>query len=345
MAGDERYPGPVRLPPVEGPLASRLPGAWREREVPDMKAIRVHRFGPPDVLQLEDVPRPEPGGGEVVVRVAAAGVGPWDALVRSGRSDLRQPLPLTPGSDLAGAVAAVGPGTPGLREGDVVFGSTNARFTGAYADYAVALAGKVARKPANVGDAEAAGAPVVTVTAWQMLFEQGRLSAGQRVLIHGAAGSVGEAAVQLARAAGAEVVGTVTGRGVDYAKSLGAHEVIDNDAEAFEHRVAPVDLVIDTVGGDVLARSLAVVKPGGALVSIVSKPDEGKAAERRVRATYLIVDVTTRALETVAEKIAAGQLKTRIGVVLSLGEARAAHEMLAGTRPRPPGKIVLRTGA
>ena len=161
-----------------------------------MKAIRVHQFGGIDAMVYEDVPRPEPGPGEVLVRVAAAGVGPWDALIRKGDSKLGQPLPLTLGSDLAGIVEAVGPGVSNFEVGDRVFGATNALFINAYAEYAVADAGMIARTPPRLSQIQAAAAPVVAVTAWQMVFDHGNVSSGSRVLILGAAGVVGAYALE-----------------------------------------------------------------------------------------------------------------------------------------------------
>jgi NADPH:quinone reductase-like Zn-dependent oxidoreductase len=150
-----------------------------------VKAVRVHRFGPPEVITFDDVERPIPRDGEVLVRVKAAGVGPWDAWVRGGRSVVQHSLPLTLGSDLCGAVEAIGTGVAGFRPGDEVFGVTNKQFTGAYAEYAVASAGMIARRPARLGDAEAAAVPVIAVTAWQMLFEHAHVGSGQTVLVHG----------------------------------------------------------------------------------------------------------------------------------------------------------------
>src|SRR4051812_37854486 len=158
---------------------------------PSMKAWRVHEFGPPETMIFETVPRPDPGPGEVLVKVHAAGVGPWDAWIRAGKSALPQPLPLTLGSDLSGEVVALGSRISGLAVGDQVFGVTNPQFVGAYAEYAVAAAGMLAIKPSSLSYVEAASVPVIAVTAWQGLFDQARLEAGQTVLIHGAAGNVG----------------------------------------------------------------------------------------------------------------------------------------------------------
>ena len=164
-----------------------------------MQAIHVHHFGGLDSLVVEDVPRPVTGEGEVLLRVKAAGVGPWDALIRSGRSVLPQPLPLTLGSDVSGLVEAIGPGISQFQAGDAVFGATNGRFTGGYAEYAVAAATRLAKMPRRPGFIEAASVPVVACTAWQMVFEHGGVDATKRVLVHGAAGNVGAYAVQLAK--------------------------------------------------------------------------------------------------------------------------------------------------
>jgi NADPH:quinone reductase-like Zn-dependent oxidoreductase len=309
-----------------------------------MKATRIHRFGPPEVIELEEIPRPEPGENEVLVRVEAAGVGPWDAWIRAGKSVLEQPLPLTLGSDLSGTVVAVGKGAEKVSPGAQVFGVTNPRFVGAYAQYAVARVGMLAPKPSRLNHEESASVPVVAVTALQMLFEHAQVQAGQRVLIHGAGGNVGAYAVQLALRAGAHVIGTGTAQGALYAKSLGAQQVIDIEGADFTRLVAPVDVVIDTVGGQVQTRSFSVLTSGGVLVSSVSQPNPEEAKASGVRAQFILVDVTSAALTRIAELLDAGELRTRLGPVLPLAEARHAHEMLEGLRPRIPGKIVLSVG-
>ena len=241
-----------------------------------MKASRVHRFGPPDVIAFEDIPRPEPAAGEVLVRVRAAGVGPWDAWIRAGKSVLPQPLPLTLGSDLCGVVEGVGPGVAGFDPGDEVFGVTNKQFTGAYAEYAAAAAGMIARKPHRLGHVEAAAVPVIAVTAWQMLFDHARVAAGQTVLVHGGGGNVGALAVQLARHEGARVLATASAADLDYVRGLGANEVIDFRSARFEDVTGPVDAVIDTVGEAIQQRSFGVLKPGGVLVSAVVATRSGR---------------------------------------------------------------------
>lgn len=309
-----------------------------------MKAARVHHFGPPEAIILEDIPVPAPGPGEVLIRVKAAGVGPWDGWIRAGKSALPQPLPLTLGSDLSGVVEAVGPGVSGLAPGDEVYGVTNARFTEAYAEYAVVTAGMIARKPAQLDHVTAASVPVVAVTAWQALFDEAGLQPGQSVLIHGGAGNVGAYAVQLARSAGLKVLATAGSGDIDYVKSLGADQVIDYAATRFEDVAKDVDAVIDLVGGETQARSFGVLKQGGSLISAVSPRDQELAKRHGVTARFFLVGVTTGRLTALARMIDSGQLAANVGSVLPLADARTAHEMLEGIRPKPRGKIVLKVG-
>jgi NADPH:quinone reductase-like Zn-dependent oxidoreductase len=306
-----------------------------------VKAVRVHSFGPPEVISVEDVPEPEPREGEVVVRVKAAGVGPWDAWIRSGKSVLPEPLPLTLGSDLSGVVHSIGPNVEGLQIGDEVFGVTNERFTGAYAEYAVAKAAMIAPKPKSLNHMHAASVPVVAVTAWQMVFELAQLAPGESVLVHGGAGNVGAYAVQLAKRAGAMVITTASAKDLTYARGLGADGVIDYRARQFEEQVKDIDAVLDTVGGETLGRSYGVLKRGGILVSAVARPSKEKAEQHGVRALFFLVEVTVERLRKIAELIDAGGLKTEVGEVLWLNEARQGHEMLEGA-PHRRGKIVIK---
>ena len=305
------------------------------------KACRVHEFGGPEVIRFEAQDTLRPGDGEVLVRVKAAGVGPWDGWIRAGKSALPQPLPLTLGSDLAGVVEAVGPNVTSIARGDAVFGVTNQQFTGSYADYAIATAAMIARKPASLSNVDAASVPVIAVTAWQALFEQAAAMCGQSVLIHGAAGSVGAFAVQFARQAGVRVMATCAQQDLSFVRSLGAEEVFPREGAPFESMVSEVDAVIDLVGGGVQARSFAALKSGGTLISTVSQPDQTFAAARGVKATFFLVIVTTERLQTIARMMETGSLVTAVGAVLPLSEARTAHEMLDGIRPKPRGKIVL----
>lgn len=306
------------------------------------RAARIHRFGGPDVISIEETKNEMPGDGEVVVRVAAAGVGPWDAWIRAGKSALPQPLPLTLGSDISGVITALGRNVTGFAVGEAVFGVTNSRFTGGYADYAIAAAGMLARKPDALPHIEAASVPVVAVTAWQALFEQAELRQGQSVLIHGAAGNVGAFAVQFARIAGLHVYATTGDQDFTYVRDLGSERVLDGRVDRFEDLLPRMDAVIDLVGGEVQARSFALLRRGGSLISTVSAPVQDIAASHGVRAAFFLVQVTTERLARIAGLIEAGSLKTSVGTVLPLAEAKLAHEMLEDTRPRPRGKIVLR---
>jgi NADPH:quinone reductase-like Zn-dependent oxidoreductase len=309
-----------------------------------MQAIRVNQFGGPEALTLETVPRPEPGEGQVLIRVKAAGVGPWDAWVSAGRSVIHQSLPLTPGSDLSGVIERTGPGAADVAAGDSVFGVTNEHFTGAYAEYAVASAEMVARKPQRLGFVEAASVPVVACTAWQMVFDHGQVNRAKRVLVHGPAGNVGAFAVQLAKAAGGEVIATAFPRDAEYVRKLGADRVIDIQSSRFDDVLSGVDVVLDTIGGETLQRSFAVLAPGGVLVSSSAIPDPAAAERHRVRAVFFLVQVSSGLLKTIADLIDAGRLAASVGEVLPLADARLAHEMLAG-RPHKRGKIVLAVDA
>jgi NADPH:quinone reductase-like Zn-dependent oxidoreductase len=308
-----------------------------------MKAVRVHNFGGPEAMVYEDVPRPEPADGQVLVRVKAAGVGPWDGWVRAGKSAIPQPLPFILGSDLSGVVEEIGPDVSGFHTGDEVFGVTNARFTGAYAEYAVSEAAMIAAKPVRLSYEEAASVPVVASTAWQMVFDHGQVDGTKRVLVHGAAGNVGGYAVQLAKGARAEVIVTVSTRNVDYVRTLGADQVIDVKTARFEECARDIDVVIDTIGGETLYRSFDVLKPGAVLVSSVAMPNSEKAAQHHVRGVFFLVSVTSEGLTRIADMLNSGQLKPNVGEVLPLSKARLAHEMLAG-RPHKRGKIVLAVG-
>ena len=306
-----------------------------------MKAARIHRFGPPEVIVLDDVPTPTPDPQQVLIRVAAAGVGPWDALIREGKSAVDVPLPVTLGSDFSGVVEMVGSDVHDFKPGDEVYGATNPEFIGGYAEYALASAGMIARKPRSLTFEEAASVPVVAVTAWQMLFDYAKAQSGQSVLIHGAAGSVGAYAVQLAHRAGLRVFATVSADDVAFVKSLGADTAIDYKTTRFEDVVPGVDIVLDLVGGDTRMRSFKIIKPGGILVSAVSNesPQPGLATD--VRSVFFLVEVTTQRLQELTALFDRRELQARVGTVLPLDQARTAHEMLGGA-PHNSGKIVLK---
>jgi len=304
-----------------------------------MKAARIHNFGGPEVIIVEEMAVPVPGSGEVLVKVAATGVGPWDALIREGKSKVAPPPPLTLGSDLSGVVEAVGLGVTEFTNGDQVYGVSNPQFCGANAEYAIAIATMIALQPLGITDIEAASVPVVAITAWQMLFDYAHAEPGQTVMILGAAGNVGAYAVQFAARAGLHVVAVVTKKGTDYVRSLGAEIVLDSQIGTLKHSPPPVDVLIDTVGGETQERSLGSLKPGGVLVSVVSS--DPLPSRPDVRTSFFYVDVTTQRLNTISKLFESAELQPRVGSVLPLNEVRTAHEMLAGS-PHKRGKIVLR---
>lgn len=301
-----------------------------------MKAGRIHHFGPPNAILIDEIPRPTPQEGELVVQVAAAGVGPWDALIREGKSVVQLSLPIILGSDLAGIVDSVGTGVIQFKPGDRVFGVTNKQFCGAYAEYAVASAQMVAAMPSSLSFVEAASVPVVAVTAYQMLFDHAQLKAGQAVLVHGAAGNVGAYAVQLAKQADLQVFATAGPADLDYVRALGAEMVVNYQTTKFEDAVPVVDAVLDTVGGEMQHRSFRVLKPGGIVVSSVSPPPQTAG----FRSAFFLVDVTAARLGTLSRLFDSRKLSTEVGTVLPIEEARKAHEMLAGA-PHKRGKILL----
>lgn len=290
-----------------------------------MQVIHIHQYGGPEQLILERAECPEPQAGEVLLRVHAAGVHPMDWKIRQGLFKDRRPMsfPYIPGSALAGTVEGVSPGVTAFQIGQEVFGQST---KGAYAEYAIAPVETLALKPQTLNFAEAATLAGGATTAWQALFDQGELQAGQRVLIIGAAGGVGSFAVQFARWKGARVIGTTSTANRDFLHTLGAETVIDYTSTEISQVAHDVDLVIDTIGGEALEHGLRVLKRGGTLVSIVSPPDAEKAQERGVRAVFFVGSTSHTLLETIAHVIDEGHLRAVVGGVFSLPEAPLAHE-------------------
>ena len=307
-----------------------------------MRASRIHAFGQPDVIVSDEVAIPTPGAGEVLVKVHAAGVGPWDSWIRTGKSALPQPLPLTLGSDLSGVITELGDGVTSFAVGDEVYGVTNPQFTGACAEYAVASAGMIARKPRSVSHVEAASVPVVANTAWQMLFEHAGLVSGQSVLILGGAGNVGGYAIQFARRKGLHIIATGFTRQLDELRRLGADQVVAVDGAHAEDLTTSVDAVIDTIGGEWQSRAMKTVKSGGILVSAVSPPDAKATEALGIRGLFFLVKVNTSTLAEIAATIDHAELRPRVGLVLPMTGVIRAHEFLERIRKPPPqGKIVI----
>jgi len=302
-----------------------------------MKAVRIDRFGPPEVVVVEEIPKPSPGKGEVLVRVAAVGVAPWDAIIREGKSKVSPQPPLTLGSDLAGSIEALGPDVNQFAIGDEVYGVTNPQFCGAPAEFAVALAGMIAPKPPRLNHLEAASAPVVAVAAWQMLFEYAQAKSGDTILITGAAGNVGAYAVAMALDAGVRVIAVARSTDQEMLRALGVETIFDSSAPGFELSLPQVDAVLDTVGGDTVQRCSGVVKTGGRLVSLVSAQLPQRAG---IQSMFFYAEVTSERLRAISDLFERRTISPQVGSVLPLEDARKAHEMLAGA-PHKKGKIVL----
>ncbi|AUG79774.1 NADPH:quinone reductase [Kitasatospora sp. MMS16-BH015] len=305
-----------------------------------MRKVTQQRFGGPEVLEVVTAERPVAGPGEVLVKVAASGLNPVDAAVRSGFLPLLGEGSFTLGWDVAGVVEAVGPGA-GFAVGDEVYGMPN--FPGAaggYAEYVAAPAAELAAKPAGLSFAEAAALPLAGLTAWQSLVTAAGLTAGQRVLIHRAAGGVGHLAVQIAKARGAHVIGLAGAAKHEFLRSLGADEVIDYRATDYTEVLSGLDVVLDSSAeGD---RSLRVLREGGVLVSIMQHHDQELAARVRAagrRFEGVSVQPDAAGLAGLSALVEAGRLRPHLAEVLPLAEVARAHELLDTGRTQ--GKIVL----
>jgi NADPH:quinone reductase-like Zn-dependent oxidoreductase len=305
-----------------------------------MKTIRAYQYGNPDVLQLEEVDDLTADTGQVLIEVAGSGINPIDWKILSGAKKQFIPvqMPYTPGVEVSGKVIGLGKDVNTLAIGDEVFGLIG--IVGGYATQAAVYADRLAIKPKRLSLLEAAGVPAAALTAWQALHEHARIQAGQRILIHGAAGGVGSMAVQMARIAGADIIATASAGNHDYLYSLGARHLIDYRNEAFERLISKVDIVLDLVGGETQARSWSVLKKGGVLVSPVSSPSQEAAEAVGATGKNFAARPDGKQLQEVAALFEAGELKVETEVLpLSLA-AHALQKSLAGhTR----GKIVLDT--
>jgi NADPH:quinone reductase-like Zn-dependent oxidoreductase len=292
-----------------------------------MRAIRQHAPGGAAGLVYEQIETPRPGPGEALVRVHAA------AITRDELDWTAERLPATPSFELSGVVEQ---GSDDASVGDAVYALLDFDREGAAAEYAIVRSEFLAPKPSTIGHLESAAVPLAALSAWQGLFDHGRLTAGERVLIHGAAGGVGHFAVQLARAHGAHVTATASSANVEAARELGADEVVDHTSVRFEDVVEPVDLVFDTAGGERLVRSPAVVRPGGRIVSVAEEP----AQSPELMALYFVVEPNREQLIEIARLVDSGDLRPTIDEAFPLADARRAFERSLGANRR--GKIVLR---
>jgi NADPH:quinone reductase-like Zn-dependent oxidoreductase len=307
-----------------------------------MKAVRMHGYGGPEVLKYEDAPRPEPADGEVLVRVHAAGVNPVDWKIREGylRTFREYPLPLIVGWDFSGVIEQLGPSANGWKPGDEVYARPDIGRNGTYAEYIAVRASEIQRKPKSLDHVQSAAIPLAALTAWQAIFDAGHLEAGQKILIHAAAGGVGTFAVQLAKWKGAYVIGTASAHNHAFLRELGANELIDYNTTRFEDAVEGIDVVLDAMAGETRDRSWQVLKKGGILVTILGQPSEEQAKAHGVRTGGIFVQPNPSQLEKLANLVDAGTLRPIVEAVLPLAEAARAQEMNATLHTR--GKLVLR---
>jgi NADPH:quinone reductase-like Zn-dependent oxidoreductase len=305
-----------------------------------MEAVRVHRFGGVESLRVESLPVPTPSAAEVLVRVRAAGVNPYDWMTREG-SGADVSLPWTPGWDFSGTVDTVGSDVRAFDVGAEVFGML-ADQRGTYAEYVAVPAANLVPKPETATHVEAAGVPMVALTAWQALFEAGRLRPNQRVLIHAAAGGVGHVAVQLANWVGAETVGTASGANRAYLDTLGLDEFVNYREQPFEEVVDPVDLVVDAVGGETFVRSLEVLAPDGHVVTLprpLTDAESELLTERGVNGSHPVVQWRPEQLRSAARLLDDGRLDVRVDSVFPLDDVASAHERSESGHAR--GKVIL----
>ena len=302
-----------------------------------MKAVRIHRFGGPEVLQLDEIAMPAAADGRLLIRVSAASVNPVDYKIREGGYPkvIELDLPVTLGRDVAGWLETAG---GGFKAGDAVYAHLD-WADGGYGEYVLCAPSGIAAKPSTLDMVAAAAVPLAATTAWQGLFDHGQLKAGERVLIHGASGGVGAFAVQFARIAGAEVIATASSAEADRIAAYGAAKVIDHKAQKFEDEVHDVDLVFDLIGKDTQDRSFQTLKRGGRLISTVQEPDPAKAEAAGVTAKRFMAEPNAAQLAEIAKLIDSTQVQVTVAKVFTLGQASEAHRMLE--KGHPNGKIVL----
>ena len=313
-----------------------------------MKACIIEAFGGRDQLRMAELPTPEAGDGEVLIRIRAAGVNPVDYKIREGylKDNIPCHFPLILGWELAGEVAAVGHSARRFTVGDEVYAYARRPViqNGTYAEYIALPESYVTFKPANLSMTEAGSIPLTGLTAYQALFQAGRLQQGESVFILGASGGVGSSAVQLASNAGAQVIALASGGNRDYLKSLGAHDVIDYERGDFIQSLGEIvpegaDLVFDCHGGDTLARGQLCIRPGGRLVSITEVVDEEALKQRDVRFTYTFVEPHVPQLDHLRALIEAGRFKPQVTATFPLNKTAEAHAQMETGHTR--GKLVL----
>jgi NADPH:quinone reductase-like Zn-dependent oxidoreductase len=306
-----------------------------------MKAVTIHEYGGPEELVIEEMPIPEFGSGEILVRVQATGINPVDWKIREGynKERIKIDFPFILGWDVAGAVADTGNLVSRFKIGDLVFALADMTRNGAEAEYVVLKTDAAAHVPSTISLEEAAAVPLTSLTAWTMLFDKADLQPGQRVLIHAASGGVGSFAVQLAKIAGAYVAGTTSEMNIDYVKSLGADEVINYKSVDFSSALKDYDVVLDTIGGETQKRSFKILKKGGVLVTTV-KPEMEAAKAYDIKLESGMVMPNGARLQEIAGLIDEGKIKVHIEKEFELKEVKAAQEYSQSGKVR--GKLIVK---
>ena len=325
-----------------GSIAALAATSLGQADKPTMKAVVIHEYGGAEVLKYEDVPQPEPKQDQLRIRVIAAGVNPVDGMIRSGMLDKegRRTFPIILGGDISGVVEKVGSEITRFKPGDPVFAYVSLDNSGGYAQYAVVTEREAAPKPKSLTYVEAAAVPIVALTAWQALIDTAKLKAGQTVLIHGGSGGVGSFAIQIAKAHGAKVIATASAANQELLKQLGADVAIDYTKQNFENIAKDVDVVLDSIGKDTLARSYGVMKKGGIIVSLVARPDPAELEKHGIRGEALSVDPNSDELSEIGKLIDEKKINVIVSQTFPLSEARKAQEQVATGHTR--GKIVLK---
>jgi NADPH:quinone reductase-like Zn-dependent oxidoreductase len=312
-----------------------------QHNVPErpMKAIRIYGSGGHATISLDEVTVPKPGAGEVLIRVYATAVTPgeleWYPTWHMPKGAPR--VNAVPGHEFSGVVEQVGPNTEGFKKGDAVYGLNSWFSDGAAAECCLTTPAEIALKPATIDHVHAAVVPISGLTAWQALFVHGKLTAGQKVLIHGGAGGVGSFAIQLAAWSGAFVATTVSGANIEFARSLGASEVIDYHKTKFEEQVRDADLVLDLIGGDTFRRSFSAIKEGGKVVTVATSSES--TDDPNVKAAFFIVEPSQQQLTELARLLDAGILRPVVSEVVPMANAVEAFLV---SKKTAPGKVVLR---
>ena len=306
-----------------------------------MKAVRIREYGAADVLRYEETTKPVIAADDVLIRVVGTSVNPIDWKIRQGHLKDMIPyrMPFTPGWDVSGVIHAVGEKAAKYKVGDSVFSRPDIKRNGTYAEFVAVREAEVARKPQTISHIEAGVLPLAGIAAWEAMITVAKLSAGQRVLIHAAAGGVGSLAVQLAKSRGAYVIGTASSGNRALVESLGADEFIDYRNQSLQDAARNIDVVFDTIGGPTQEESWAVMSPGGILVSIISDPSEGQAKRPGLRSAFVFIQPNVPALEQIAQLVDNGKLRPLIGAEFALENIKRAHALSESGRAK--GKIAI----